>query len=130
LFELSDWGIADVQDYFLPETGSERLKTLDDFGILPYLAPERFDNFLSDMRADIFSLGVVFYEIFTGSLPYTREKNVTEQVVSGEYYRIVEDGLSSVSNKKIMKVILQMLHPKVERRMQAYGDILELIAAL
>jgi hypothetical protein len=29
-----------------------------------------------------------------------------------------------------MKVILQMLYPEVEKRLQDYGDILELIAAL
>jgi serine/threonine protein kinase len=130
VFELSDWGIADVQGKMLPDKNSERIKMLDDFGILPYLAPERFDAFLSDIRVDIFSLGMIFFEVLTGSLPYSSEIGVPEQIISGEYYRIVENRLSSESNDKIMKVILQMLYPEVEKRLQDYGDILELIAAL
>lgn len=130
VFELGDWGIADVQGKMMPDTNTECIKTLADFGILPYLAPERFDNFLSDIRADIFSLGMIFFEVLTGSLPYSSEIGVPEQIISGEYYRIVEDRLSSESDEKVMNVILQMLHPEVEKRLQDYGDILKLIAVL
>jgi serine/threonine protein kinase len=130
VFELSDWGIADIQANLLSETSSERMKSLDDFGVLPYLAPERFDNFLSDMRADIFNLGMVFFEISTGSLPYHIGKNVAELIASGEYYKVVENRLSEVSDKKVVRLIRQMLHPEFSKRPQAYGDILELIVAL
>ena len=130
VFELGDWGIATVQENVLPDTKSERINALDDFGILPYLAPERYDNFLSDIRADIFSMGMIFFEILGGRTPYIERNSVTEQVASGEYYKAVENRLSEVADEKVMRLILQMLQPDTGKRLQDYGEILEEIKFL
>ena len=128
VLELSDWGIADVQAGLLPGEKSERIKALDDFGMLPYIAPERFDNYLSDICADVFSLGMVFFEIMAGCLPYGDRKSVAEQIVSGEYYKYAESRLAEISGKKSMQLILRMLNPVADKRLQNYGDVLALIA--
>ncbi len=39
-------------------------------GSWPYAAPERFRKEPCDTRSDMFSLGVIFYEMLTGELPY------------------------------------------------------------
>ena len=43
-----------------------------------YLAPEQLEGQEPDQRADIYACGVVFYEIFTGSLPYPSSGNVMD----------------------------------------------------
>ena len=39
-------------------------------GTLPYMSPEHFDADRPDARADVYSAGVVLYELATGELPY------------------------------------------------------------
>jgi serine/threonine protein kinase len=42
-------------------------------GSWPYAAPERFAGEPCDSRADVYSLGVILYEMLTGMLPYPFE---------------------------------------------------------
>ena len=127
VLELSDWGIADVQASLLPYAKSERIRVLGDFRMHPYMAPERFLNYISDLRADIFSLGVIFFEILTGCLPYKDEKRITPQIASGEYYDNIEVMLRGIADDKVIKLLIWMLHPEADKRLQDYGDILALI---
>ena len=54
---LGDWGIANVQAARLPNCKSElsqfALNTMSGFGTVPYMAPERFHNYVSDIKADL-----------------------------------------------------------------------------
>jgi len=66
--KIADFGIAKLIGQTVPDaalTGAS-----DVVGTLHYMAPEQRDKPLTvDHRADIFSLGVVFYELLTGELP-------------------------------------------------------------
>jgi len=67
IVKLTDFGIAKIMD--MPSlTFSEQL-----FGTPGYIAPEYVEGIPSDERADIYSLGVVLYEMITGTLPYEWE---------------------------------------------------------
>ncbi len=45
-------------------------------GTLGYVAPEQITNSYTDQRTDIFSLGVIFYELCTNQLPFTGENEI------------------------------------------------------
>ena len=45
-----------------------------------YLAPEQLEGSEPDERADIYACGVVFYEIFTGNLPYPSDGNIMQVI--------------------------------------------------
>jgi len=62
--KLTDFGIARTPDSVLTMTA-------DVFGTPAYLAPEAFLSAKVDHRADIFSLGVVAYELFLGVRPFS-----------------------------------------------------------
>ena len=65
--QLIDFGsakIISVQD-----------KTFTLMGSLHYIAPEVLDGRGHSFQADIFSLGVIFYELICGNLPFDEEED-------------------------------------------------------
>ena len=65
--KVMDFGLAKLK-------GSLKLtKTSSTVGTLAYMAPEQIQGGEVDARSDIFSFGVVFYEMLTGYLPFRGE---------------------------------------------------------
>ena len=67
--KIADFGIAKMLGV---ETGQQTLTGAKDVvGTPHYMAPEQIEKPTTvDHRADIYSLGVVFYEMLTGELPW------------------------------------------------------------
>ena len=63
---LTDFGIAKQVD-----TDSDLTSTGIFLGSPNYVSPEQADGVTIDGRADIYSLGCIFYEMLTGKKPYT-----------------------------------------------------------
>jgi hypothetical protein len=63
---LIDFGLAKANEMDVELTGSREI-----FGTPYYMSPEQGHAELIDMRSDLYSLGVVFYEMLTGRKPYT-----------------------------------------------------------
>jgi serine/threonine protein kinase len=70
--KIADFGIAKILD----EKGGDAMLLTQSgakLGTAPYMAPEQIEQPSTvDHRADIYSLGVVFYEMLTGELPLGR----------------------------------------------------------
>jgi len=64
--KLMDFGIAKVENSHLTKTGML-------VGTLQYMSPEQIDGKNVDSRTDIYSLGVVMYELFSQRLPFSGE---------------------------------------------------------
>lgn len=62
---LTDFGIAKVR------LGQKMTQTGVMLGSVPYMSPEQFLGEEVDHRSDIYSLGVVMYEMLVGSPPFT-----------------------------------------------------------
>ncbi len=68
--KVADFGIAKTMS---PEPGGLRTRTGIGMGTPAYMAPEQFVDARSvDVRADVFALGVLLYELITGEMPYGR----------------------------------------------------------
>ncbi len=80
--KLVDFGIARVELGAVTRTASRELK-----GKIPYMSPEQCRALKLDGRSDLFSLGVVLYELTTNTRPFDRssEFETLEAIVRGEF---------------------------------------------
>ncbi|HUF78244.1 MAG TPA: protein kinase [Thermoanaerobaculia bacterium] len=78
--KLTDFGIARLETSNLTLEGQL-------LGTPNYMAPEQIQGQATDHRADVFSLGVVIYEMLTGEKPFKGENVtvVTHRIVYDEY---------------------------------------------
>ena len=67
--KVTDFGIAKAIDSIIDETRDEEMGKVR--GKLAYMSPEQSRAGAVDGRSDIFSLGIVLYEILTGTNPFT-----------------------------------------------------------
>ena len=54
---------------------------LKEYGTIEFCAPEYYDGKTPTIQSDIYSLGIVFYTLLTGHLPFTGKK---ENIISNK----------------------------------------------
>jgi len=68
--KLTDFGLARRSTDVTQTTRTGQI-----IGTIAYLAPERFLSKPADVRSDLYSVGVVMYEIFTGTVPFRNDRD-------------------------------------------------------
>ena len=71
--KILDFGVAKVRD---PEANERVTQQGVVFGTPEYMAPETARIGVSDPRTDVYALGVMFYEMLTGTVPFAGETAV------------------------------------------------------
>jgi serine/threonine protein kinase len=80
--KVLDFGLAKLLDMEITSSGSRRpaqmIKTENGLvlGTIKYMSPEQVQHLPIDHRSDIFSFGVLLYEMLTGKLPFTGQKAI------------------------------------------------------
>ena len=80
IVKLLDFGIARQE-----KTDGHLTRTGHVIGTLQYMAPERLKNEAFDGRSDIFSVGVMMFQLLTGELPFGGDYNIVQKILSDKH---------------------------------------------
>lgn len=96
-------------------------------GTLFYMAPEILGGKMADVRSDIWSLGVLLYELSEGALPY---QGRTRFELTTAILREPPAPLSSRTSPGLRAIILRCLAKQPEQRYQHAGEVRAALEAL
>lgn len=124
--KLSDFGIAKV-------FGKQGLtKTGMLLGTPWYTPPEQILGEKIDFRSDLYSVGITFYEMMTGTVPFDSETNSDFQIQKAHLE--TPPPRPSIYNPeigtKIEQFILKALQKKPEKRFQSASEMLKAVRDL
>jgi serine/threonine protein kinase len=124
-------GMPKITDFGIARVESSNLTTEGQFiGTPNFMAPEQITGKPVDGRADIFSLGVVLFNLLTGQRPFPGETlhEVTMKVVRepSPIPSVLAPHLPAAFNP----IILKCLEKDPDRRFQTAGELANVLGAL
>ena len=121
-------GAVKVMDFGLARRTSDMSSATsagEIVGTIAYLPPERFLGKTADARSDLYSVGVMLYETFTGTLPFKSESDDLVAVIFGHVNdpvpppRSVNRGVAP----EVERIIMRLLEKEPDRRYQTAQEV-------
>ncbi|HTX69219.1 MAG TPA: protein kinase, partial [Thermoleophilia bacterium] len=112
---VTDFGIARMGDSALTRTGAM-------MGTSSYLSPEQAQGRPADERSDLYSLGVVLYEMLTGRVPFRGE---TDVAVAMQHVRTAPPNPRTLTpgiSEALAAVVMRALSKEPEDRFQTADE--------
>ena len=93
-------------------------------GTAAYMSPEQARGTAVDARSDVFSFGVMMYEIFAGRAPFTGETamDVIQSVINSEPQPLAR--FAPHLPKELIRIVHKTIRKKREQRYQTIKDLL------
>jgi Tol biopolymer transport system component/predicted Ser/Thr protein kinase len=119
-------GIVQVMDFGLAKLRgrvSRLTKEGSTVGTAGYMSPEQVQGQDTDHRSDIFSFGVLLYEMLTGKLPF---KGVHETALAYEIVNVDPVPMSSIKpeiNPNLDAIVLECLEKDPRERTQSIAQV-------
>jgi eukaryotic-like serine/threonine-protein kinase len=121
--KLSDFGIARaVSEHTLGVTQPGMV-----MGSVAYISPEQAQNHELDERSDLYSVGVVLYQMLTGSLPFTGDTPVAVAIKHVSETPPVIDPATTGVSPAVAAIVARLLRKHPQER---FASATELASAL
>jgi beta-lactam-binding protein with PASTA domain/predicted Ser/Thr protein kinase len=125
---VDDAGHAKVTDFGIARAGaSDMTETGSIMGTAQYLSPEQAQGHPVSARSDLYSIGIVLYELLTGRVPFDAESAVTIALKQVSEDPVPPSHLNPAVWPELEDVVMRALQKDPARR---FVDADEFIAAL
>jgi serine/threonine protein kinase/Tfp pilus assembly protein PilF len=113
--KILDFGLAKLKGV------SKLTKESSTLGTIQYMSPEQIQGKEVDQRSDIFSLGVVLYELLTGEVPFTGDyESAVHYAILNEQPKLLKDIKAKYSFD-----IEKLLDKEPNKRLQSCREVLK-----
>ena len=126
--------ISDEKTHWLAKAGEGVQVTMENaiFGTLAYMSPEQaHDSGKVDARADLYSLGVVFFEMLTGRRPYDglTSGNILAKLISKEPVPDVRTVRPDIS-EHVAGIVRDLCEKDISKRIPSAKALLDRLEAI
>jgi hypothetical protein len=139
LVKVLDFGLAKLTDRGPASNMGDNTQTIADapltvegsiIGTVSYMSPEQAQGKKVDTRSDIFSFGVVFYEMLTGSRAFNGDSALStlSAILRDEHKPMVE--IAPDVPPQLEMLITRCLRKNPDERWQSMKDVLAALGAL
>ncbi len=124
LCKILDFGIAKVSS---ADSGENLTRTGTIFGTPHYMSPEQAMGRQLDHRTDVYSVGVIMYELFTGTVPFKAESfmGILTQHITALPQPPTECAPDRQIHPEIERIILTAMNKEPEKRYPSMVEFLE-----
>jgi len=123
IIKIMDFGIALMTEYPAIDRKTIVNSTL---GSIHYMSPEQIiDPRKIDYRSDIYSMGIVFYELLTGQIPFSGD---TEFIISQKHIKEYPEEINEIAHgisSELSSIIMKALNKDPDDRYLDCNDFLE-----
>ncbi|WP_066638734.1 Stk1 family PASTA domain-containing Ser/Thr kinase [Desulfolucanica intricata] len=121
---LTDFGIA-------RETTAATLTQTDSIvGSVHYLSPEQAQGEEAGRKSDIYSLGIVMYEMLTGTLPFTGDTPVSVALKHIKDEPVPLKDINPDVPRELQEVVLRAMSKDPNQRQQSAGELARQLIAV
>lgn len=121
---ISTEGKVKVMDFGIARAATSNTINSDVMGSVHYSSPEQARNGFVDGRSDIYSLGIVMYEMVTGRVPFDGDTTVAVAIQHLQEEMVAPSAYAPNLPVSLEKIILKCTQKNADRRYQTMGDLL------
>ena len=118
MIKVADFGIASLQSDIEESSG-------ETVGSVHYIAPEQARGAAPDARSDIYSLGIVMYEMLTGRLPYIGNSDTEVAVMHMNTQAAPPRAILPEIPEELERICLKAMDSDIDARYQTAAELLD-----
>ena len=124
-------GAIKVTDFGIARFSRSETRTMTDkaIGSVHYIAPEQARGEVADERADIYSVGVMLYEMLTGALPFEADNAVSVAIMQLQADPKPPRDINPAIPEGLEEITMRAMQKNPDQRYQSAAEMLEDIEA-